>query len=254
MSEDNIMFTSASCGQVKLCPHNRGHDFRTPEEVARALDGWANAGVADSIVKHGLPIDRDAWRELRACFVGMAMFAEPIDANRKGLVDPTIFTDNQLRAECERRGVDVHWYCGCGFSHEDEAVTVTHEQTCPESEVSLRRERDALHEQLGDCVRLGVTLTKERDEWKRRAEAAEARNSYAITPVESPSMTTAEKRAFIEKADAIINAAMRSMKPSPEAVRAVLMNEAGPGIAAMPKRDDTLDQATLADLLAEDAP
>jgi hypothetical protein len=228
---DSIKYMSAASGEVELRPHFCGADLRTPGDVERVLAMFESRGER----RASLWIALDAWPALRGCFADMAKFAEPVPVrtDRNGLVDPSIFTDDQLRAECERRGVDVHWYCGCGFSHEHEAVTVAHEQTCPESEVSLRRERD---------------------EWKRRAEAAEARDGYTITPVELPSMTATEKRAFIEKADAIINAAMRGMKPSPEAVRAVLMNESGPGIAATPKRDDTLDQATLADLLAEDAP
>jgi hypothetical protein len=75
-------------------------------------------------------------------------------------------------------------------------------------------------------------ITAECDKWKRQIEAAESRSRYAITITTNSLATDA------------IPSIPRSGSCDPES---------GPGIAAMPKPDDTLDQATLADLLADDA-
>lgn len=72
-------------------------------------------------------------------------------------------TDDQLRAECERRKLDFADYeynaeCGCGYYETFDTAA----------------QRDAADDQHQAVCPSGVeTLARERDEWKRRAEAAE---------------------------------------------------------------------------------
>ncbi len=92
-------------------------------------------------------------------------------------------------------------------------------------------------------------------EAKRLERRIEARNGYGLIEMTrtnpADAMSADEKRDFIAKADAIIQRAMRGMGPSPEAVRAVLMNESGPGIAAT--KPDDAQWFDPIDCLADDA-
>lgn len=108
-----------------------------------------------------------------------------------------------------------------------------------------------------------VELARDRDEWKRRAEAAEARTASLEARIDDGYVPTIARY----QRDCFNGEALRAWGLNPEAVREydsledamhamgyVLDRcyERGPGIAAT--KDDGQWGATLEDLLADDAP
>jgi hypothetical protein len=135
-------------------------------------------------------------------------------------------TDDQLRAECERRG-------GFGYvdpfrgivERESDRMRSDYEGAC---KLVAEMHAAATGGKVGDGPRLGVledvvALRTERDEWKRRAEAAEAAQAFVL--------------------------ARREPRPL-----AVWTNEPGPGFATLPRPCvDSEYWPDPVDLLADDA-
>jgi hypothetical protein len=236
----------------------------------RALDAFASV-TAPAVFRKNLTDD-----ELRAeCERrDMPLVADKHDISR--------FADFELRGECERRGiVNIAWACGCGLSSVSFASRAeldqhrdTHAQHCSlhasrrELGMLLRGERDALREQLGDHVRLGVALTKERDEWKRLAEELMARTPSEVErecgELRLENLALQVKIEALERRTETGEAVMR---PGPASARDMLAGigvsprnhlpfmskvlESGPGIAATKPTDEHWVDPL--DLLADDA-
>lgn len=117
------------------------------------------------------------------------------------------FTDDQLRAECERRGID----------------TMTPEMTkawANDRDAYIRR-ADEAERRCSEWVESLKDMRNQRDEWKRRAEAAEALANAMPCSCEKCEATFHRRSAI----------ALARREPRP---LAALSAESGPGIASKP--------------------
>lgn len=169
-------------------------------------------------------------------------------------------TDEQLRAECLRRFPQ-------GFGQVHETTLLERAQLKADYEGACRLVAEmhaaAVGGRVGDGPRLGVledvqALARERDEWKRRAQVAEGKltNPYEVLRIKTDDgdLVPLGHVQDCGRIEIVVTRVDDERLP----MRDLLLSgvESGHGIEGRPaaERSGTVDLATLADLLADDAP
>lgn len=168
----------------------------------------------------------------------------PIRTDRNGLVDPSIFTDDQLRAECERRGLISGNLAIVDLTRASD--TAIREEFCrrglvdPLLKQATDRHRERIEHERDEAKRIGqlcvAQLEKteaDRDEWKCRAEAAEAKLTPGRLADAYSRLDRQERAAFRDIASL--------RHDSGTAVATKRPDESGPGIAAIPTEGHWVD-------------
>ncbi len=279
----SFTFHSPSMGLVTIESTEGGYVLETPDALERHFATAANAGRAGKI--KFLSVDPDAFRLLSSCFLSMpvqtgvkpaplpesdqssfkSVFAS---ATAKSLPPESDFwrrarelaekdlaerfsciTDDQLRAECSRRGI----------GHVSEPMVTVERMKAAVAQ--MQRECGAdLQREKKDHDAHEANLARERDEWKRRAETEREKWQGALLGQQRWAEDEYQKRIRLESMNAALmeramNEEMR--RPPPPLVIAHRGEPGGnPGIRsadlANPRHVAQVDLATMADLLAGD--
>ena len=268
-------YYSPAMGQVTLQSTKGGYDFRCPNDVETHLQKAADSGLKG--IKF-LCIDPGAFRLLMSCFMALPVGKGPhpqgdpmrcratgpdwrtgellpdcqMPHGHKGECDwkAQLLTDDQLRAEVRRRNLGM---CVTGSAADGDGFAL---RVSSDDELRAECERrgfgptiaqEAMHLMLvAERNAREVTLRerglaeRDRDEWKRRAQAAE-------TGLAAVAMATADDRPAAGLSAITID--------TPEKLGNLLAgarpNEVGPGIAGH-RPDNSLAHLD-EDLLADDA-
>lgn len=145
-------------GSVEVLESDSGFDLRCPADLEAKLAEFANNGGP----RREIGVKPEAFRLLLSCLDGLS-FA----------------TDSQLRAECERRGMHFE-RAPMSELRKDLAEARKDARTFEgylEGYVDLAKKHGL---NTNSCFESIDAALSERDEWKRRAEAAEAKLSKTV--------------------------------------------------------------------------